>query len=128
MIATFYKQILERVRSGGPGTSKEDILKVLRELFDSKKFDILASVLDALAGARSDQSILAAFEFLALTLNDDLDLSERFLSSLAASCVTAAEQGQHDSSHQLIVEELHVSLSVFYYNKFICLLIITNPN
>lgn len=109
--AVAYMKILERVRSGGPGTSKEDILKVLRELWDTRRHDVLASVLDALAGARSDQSILAAFEFLALPLNDDLDLSERFLSSLAASCVTAAAQGQHDSSHQLIVQELLVSAS-----------------
>lgn len=117
--AIAFLKLLERVRSGGPGTSKEDILRVLKELYDSKQDDdVLASMLDVLAGARTEQSISAALEFLNLTNNDDLDLSERFLSSLAASCITSAmslSQGQQsatsqsDSSHQYIVEELLVS-------------------
>lgn len=114
--AIAFLRLLERVRSGGPGTSKEDILKVLRELFDTKQFDVLASTFDVLAGARTEQSVSAALEFLNLPYNDDLDLSERFLSSLAASCVTSAAAIGHqsattesDSSHEYIVEELLVS-------------------
>ncbi|KAI1285814.1 Microsomal triglyceride transfer protein large subunit [Halotydeus destructor] len=102
-----FLKVLERIRSGGPGTSKDDILLVLKELREAKKTDVLASMLDALAGARTEQSIEAAFEFLSLPLNDDLDQCERFLSSLAASVVTSSKQQSSDSSQRFILDELH---------------------
>ena len=72
---------------------------------------MVSSLLDVLSGARTEQSILSALEFLNMPSNNDLDLCERFLTSLAASCVTASAQPQSNPitsapSLRFIVEEL----------------------
>lgn len=102
---------MERIRSAGPGTSKEDVIRLLRYYNEKKNRELVASLLDVLAGARTEQSILSALDFLNLPSNIDLDICERFLTSLAASCVTSAAQSFSSpitsaSSHRFIVEEI----------------------
>lgn len=106
-----FLKLLERVRLAGPGTSKDDIVSLLKKLDKDYKHDVLSSVLDVLAAARTETSVMAAFQFLDLKKNNDLDISERFLESLATSCVTALSTSavtQTDlASHRFIVEELY---------------------
>lgn len=110
--AIAYLKILERIRIAGPGTSKDDMINLLKQLESQKKHDLLSSVLDIMAGARSEASVTASLEFLGLSKNNDLETSERFLQSLAASCVTASTTSSFTdtadlSSHQFIVNELY---------------------
>ncbi|RWS27644.1 hypothetical protein B4U80_04809, partial [Leptotrombidium deliense] len=107
-MAIAYMKIVDRVRTGGPGTSKTDIIELLNECRKQKNRQTLASLLDVLAGAMTEQSIGAALEHLNLPTNEELDLSERFLATLAASYLTLSETGikSSDSSHEFITREL----------------------
>jgi len=110
-----FLKLLERVRIAGPGTSKEDLTILLKKLDKEKKRNVLSSVLDVLAASRTESAVTAAFEFLHFSKNQDLDITERFLQSLAASCVTAAAMSSSSSSHvendiaghRFIVDELY---------------------
>lgn len=104
-----FLKLLESVRISGPGTSTEDMVSLLHKLDKDYKHDVLSSVLDVLAASRTEAAVTAALQFLDLEKNKDLDTSERFLTSLAASCVTAsATSGVIDlANHRFIVEELY---------------------
>ncbi|XP_054166757.1 microsomal triglyceride transfer protein-like isoform X2 [Oppia nitens] len=91
-----YLKLVDRVRSGGPGASKDDIIKLLKSY--KKKKDIFASIIDILAGSRTEQSLSAAFEYLNLPKSEDLDYGERFLVQLAVSVMTAAQMQAIPSS------------------------------
>ncbi|RWS08553.1 hypothetical protein B4U79_03836 [Dinothrombium tinctorium] len=106
--AIAYLKLVERIRSGGPGASKSDIIEILKKCKKSQKESALASFLDILAGAMTEQSIDAALEFLNLPSNEDLDISERFLATLAAAFVTLSQKDEKssDSSHDFVVKEL----------------------
>ncbi|XP_015785984.1 microsomal triglyceride transfer protein [Tetranychus urticae] len=101
-----YLKLVDRVRSGGPGTSKQDIINLLQQR--KQKKDVLSSLLDIMAGTRTDQSLSASFEFLDLPRNEDLDICERFLSSLSVSCLTATQSSSDLSlsSLQFIISSL----------------------
>lgn len=119
--AIAYLKILNGLRNEGTGTNKEDILSILNKYQADKRTDIVASLLDILAGARTETTITAALEFLNLQHNDDLDVSERFLSVLPASYVTASSSVPNDwspasgvrggaffdsTSHRFVMQEL----------------------
>lgn len=102
-------KLMDRVRSGGPGSSTQDILKLLHDLKDHH--DVLASLLDVLACARTETSIRAALKYLDLVNNQDLDISERFLATLSTSALAGAQSSSESflSSLEFIVDELQVS-------------------
>lgn len=116
-----YLKILNGLRHEGPGTGKEDILTILNNYDADRRYDIIGSLMDILAGARTETTITAALEYLDLQNNDNLDVSERFLSVLPASYVTAANSLPNDwspasgvrgkaffdsSSHRFVMQEL----------------------
>ena len=116
-----YLKIVNGLRHEGEGTARSDIVSVLRKYEKSGNSDVVQSLLDALAAARTENSISAALEFLDLQNNNDLDVTERFLSVLPASFVTAANslpygwtpgqdvRGQRSfdfTSHTFVMEEL----------------------
>lgn len=114
--AIAYLKLLDRARSGGPGASSEDILKLLSSLNSNPH--VQASLLDILVGARTDQAIHAALQFLNLPHNSNLDITERFLAVLSGSCLTAAQSPSDSfySSLEFIVKELLVSSSLSLRN------------
>ncbi|CAG2174423.1 unnamed protein product, partial [Oppiella nova] len=102
-----YLKLIDRVRSAGPGASKEDIIKLLKAY--KKKKDVVSSILDILAGARTEQSLAAALEYLNLQKSEDLDFGERFLVQLAASVMTASQMESISSatvSADEVIEEI----------------------
>lgn len=107
--AIAYLRLLDRIRSGGPGASSEDIQNLLKNLNSNSHAQ--SSLLDILAGARTDQAVHAALVFLDLPNNNNLDITERFLAVLSASCLTAAHNPSdtYYSSLEFIVKELLVS-------------------
>lgn len=120
--AIAYLKILDRVRSAGPGTSKDDMIKILSKYAKKERFEMVSSLLDIFAGARTESSIEASFEFLNLPANDDLDVCERFLTTLASSCSTGAIQSLSDPlssvpSHEFIVHDVLRLLSRSDYGK-----------
>ena len=106
-----YLKVLDRVRSAGPGTAKEDMVKMLSKYAKKDRIEMVSSLLDIYAGARTESSISASFDYLNLPANDDLDICERFLTTLAASCSTGAIQSLSDPSssvpsHKFVVQDV----------------------
>lgn len=106
-----YLKVLDRVRSAGPGTAKEDMVKILSKYAKKDRIEMVSSLLDIYAGARTESSISASFDYLNLPANDDLDICERFLTTLAASCSTGAIQSLSDPSssvpsHKFVVQDV----------------------
>lgn len=117
-ITIAYMKLVDRIRIGGPGCSKEDIIDLLNHYLNSKRIDLLASLLDILVASRTESSISASIEFLNLPNNDNLDIAERFLASLAGASVTVASTSSPVSidslqlaSLRFILEELTRLLS-----------------
>lgn len=81
-----YLRVLDRLRDAR-GSSADECLAVLKRMPD----DVASSFLDILAGARTRDSIAAAFKFLKLPKNKDLDMGERFLSALSVVAKTTSK-------------------------------------
>lgn len=79
-------------------TSLNDITKLLKSATISKKTrgrsDLQSSFLDILANARTKDSIAAAIKHLKLPTNQDLNVAERFLTTLSVSAKTSAKMRQ----------------------------------
>ena len=100
-----YLKLLRRIRSGGPGLGHSEIISLLKSR--SKDKDVLASLLDILSGSRTETAISASFKFLNFPQNEDLDIAERFLATLAGSSLTFAQSSQSSDSH---LEFIHKEL------------------
>lgn len=109
-ITIAYLKLVDRIRVGGPGCSKEDITQLLNMYLKLKRNDLLASLLDILVAARTESSISASLEFLNLPKNDDLDVAERYLSSLATASVTIAATSSPVSTDSLQLASLRFIL------------------
>lgn len=106
--AISFLKLLDRIRIAGPGASKSDILDLLNYYKKARKDDVVSSILDVLASARTEYAILSSLEYLKLPSNTDLDTCERFLSSLAASCsiATLSSTSNDIVGHRIVGEEL----------------------
>lgn len=118
LITIAYLKLVDRIRIGGPGCSKEDIIELLNSYLRAKRSDLLASLLDILIASRTESSISASLDFLNLPNNDNLDIAERYLTSFAAASVTIASTSSPISTDSLqlaslrfILEELSRLLS-----------------
>ena len=96
--------IVERIRSSGPGAGKLEILDALNKAASDNKIDykltsdaeqtpppeLLSSLLDHCAAARTEAALEAALDHLNLPENNNLDIAERFLVTSSVSCMTLA--------------------------------------
>lgn len=87
-----YLKILERIRQGivaGGDGDKESIAGLLKSY--KKNIVILETILDVIAGSRTEHGLNAAIEFLNFPKTDLIDPAERFLILLAASTTTSSQ-------------------------------------
>ena len=105
--------IVERIRSSGPGAGKSDILDALNKAAKDAKVnykaahdpdrhppELLSSLLDHCAAARTEPALEAALEHLDLPTNNNLDVAERFLVTSSVSCMTLATTNAAASAYQ----------------------------
>ena len=105
--------IVERIRSSGPGAGKQEILDALnkaakddkvnyKSVPDSDQYppELLSSLLDHCAAARTEPALEAALEHLDLPTNYNLDVAERFLVTSSVSCMTLATTNAANSVYQ----------------------------
>lgn len=105
--------IVERIRSAGSGAGKQEILDILNKVAKDSKInykstsdsdqyppELLTSLLDHCAAARTEQALEAALEHLDLPTNNNLDVAERFLVTSSVSCMTLATTNAANSAYQ----------------------------
>lgn len=105
--------IVERIRSSGPGAGKNEILAALNKAAKDGKVnyksaqdadryppELLSSLLDHCAAARTEPALEAALEHLDLPTNNNLDVAERFLVTSSVSCMTLATTNAANSAYQ----------------------------
>lgn len=130
-----FLQLLERIRSGGLGASEADLLTELNRQSAAARLqysepsqpaspfppEVISHLLDECAAARTEHAYAAALRHLDLPNNANLDISERFLTSSAVSCMALATSTSHspfdrrngvtgsitpDTSHVFLMEQL----------------------
>jgi len=111
--AMSFLTIVERIRSSGPGAGKTEILQALNKAAKDGKVnykitpetdqyppELLSSLLDHCAAARTEPALEAALEHLDLPTNNNLDVAERFLVTSSVSCMTLATTNAANSAYQ----------------------------
>ena len=130
-----FLRLLERIRSSGPGASESDLLAELNSAATAGGLQYsqpsqpgspfpsehLSHLLDQCAAARTEHAYSAALRHLNLPKNANLDVTERFLTSSAVSCMALATSVSNtpfdrlhaatgtitpDTSHVYLIEQL----------------------
>ena len=86
--AVAFLRLLDRLRDS-QGSGVNDILAILKAAKGNQ--GVVSSILDVLVAARTQDSILAAFKYVKLAKSQNLDVAERFLSSLSVAVKTASK-------------------------------------
>ena len=106
-----YLRLLNHIRANSHNITQKQILAILKRYSKSSAKDgkVLNTVLDALAGSRHAQAMMAAFQFLDLAKCSDEkgDLCERFLIGVSISSITISNMGSSFlTEHSLSPEQL----------------------
>jgi len=102
-----YLELLDHLQNDCSKTLKQTIIDLLRT--HSNDQHLLSILLDLISSSNQIDAIHAAFDTLDLTLNEDLDVSERFLVTLSTSFIAKSQAKLSDSTVVSILNRLLVS-------------------
>ena len=110
-IGVAYLRFLGYLRTNSGKITRKEVLKLLKTYFKHRHQDgnVFITLLDAIAGSRHGESMMAAFNFLELPScgQDTADVCERFLVASSISSITTANMGNsYIAEHSLSAEGL----------------------
>src|SRR5699024_3212434 len=110
-IGVAYLRLLEYFRVNSGTVTKKDVAKLLKKYFKTRHTDgnVFITLLDAVAGSRHHEAMLAAVNFLDLAQCGEAaaDICARFLVAVFISAITTDNMGaSYIAEHSLSSEQL----------------------